>query len=100
MAKLMSNIDVKQGCFLSSTLLSMYIDELEKYLDEISGDSPCSFDITVVILLYANDVVLLSKLGSSLRRLLNQLHEFFTSSSLEVNLSKTKIMIFGHNKRY
>ena len=29
---------------------------------------------------------------------MNQLYEYFTSSSLDVNLSKTKIMIFGCNK--
>ena len=30
---------------------------------------------------------------------MNKLHEFLTSSSLEVNLSKTKIMIFDRNKK-
>jgi hypothetical protein len=30
---------------------------------------------------------------------MNKLHEICTSSSLEANLSNTKIMIFGHNKR-
>ena len=30
---------------------------------------------------------------------MNKLHEFLTSSSLKVNLSKTKIMIFDRNKR-
>jgi hypothetical protein len=32
-------------------------------------------------------------------RLLNKVHEICTPSSLEVKLSKTKIMIFGLNKR-
>jgi hypothetical protein len=54
-------ICVKQECHLSPTLFGMYIDELEKYVDEINGDSMCLFDSVVTILLYANDVVPLSK---------------------------------------
>jgi hypothetical protein len=57
--KIMSNIGVKQGLPPYPTLFGMYIDELEKYLDEIDGDSPCLFDMVVIILLYANDVDLL-----------------------------------------
>ena len=49
--------------------------------------------------LYDDDVVLLSRSSASLQRLLNKLYDFCTSSSLEVILAKTKIMIFGHNKR-
>ena len=41
----------------SPTLFNMYIDELEKYLDDIDGDSLCSFDMMVAILLCDDDVV-------------------------------------------
>ena len=53
----------------------------------------------VAIFLFVDNVVLLSRLGACLQRLLNKLYEFCSSSSLEVNLAKTKIMIFDHNKR-
>ena len=53
----------------------------------------------IFILLYADNVVLLSKSGACLQRLMNKLYELCNSSSLEVNLSKTKSMIFGVNKR-
>ena len=43
--------------------------------------------------------VLLSRLNAGLQRHLNMLYEFFASSSLEVNLAKIKIMLFGRNKR-
>lgn len=68
-------------------------------MDEIDGESLCLFDRAVVILFYANNVIMLFKLGACLQRLLYKLHEFCTSSILEVNLSRTKIMIFGRNKR-
>ena len=59
----------------------------------------CLFKIVVAILLYASDVFSLSRSRVYLQRLLNKLNEFCTYSSLQVNLSKTKLMIFGHNKR-
>ena len=98
--EVMSNIGVKQGCPLSPphTQFGLYIDELETYLDEIDGDSPCLLNAVVAILLHVDDIVLLSRLGASLQRLLNKPYEFCTSC-LEVNLYKTKIMIFGRNKR-
>ena len=87
--KVMSDIIVKQGCPLSHPLFNLYIDGLEKYLDEIEGCSPCLFDPMVDILLYIDNVVMLSKSRACLQRLLNKLHEFCTSSSLEVNSTKT-----------
>ena len=95
----MSDIGVKQGCPLYPTLLCLYIDELETYLDKINGDSLCLFNIAVVILLYANNVVPLSRAGIDLGRLWNKLYEFCTSSSFKVNLAKTKTMIFDRTKR-
>ena len=97
--EVMFDTGVKQGCPLSPTLVNLYIDELQTYLDEFNKDSPCLFYTVVAILLYVDVVVLLSRSSTSLQRLLNKLNEFCTSSSLEVNLAKTKIMIFGRNKR-
>ena len=51
------------------------------------------------ILLYGDNVILLSKPWACLQRLLNELYEHCTSFSLGVNSFKTKSMIFGHNKR-
>ena len=49
--------------------------------------------------MYDDNVVLPSISSTSLKMLLNKLYEFCTSSSFEINLAKTKIMIFGCNKR-
>ena len=57
----MSDIGIKQECPLSTTLFDLHIDELETYLDEIDKDSLCLLNTVVVIILYANDVVLLFK---------------------------------------
>ena len=76
----------------------LYIDDFETYLDKIDGDSPCLFNMVVDNLLNADDVFLLSRSCVGLERLLNKPNEFCTSS-IQVNLAKTKIMVFGRNKR-
>lgn len=55
----MSDIGVQQGCHLSPILFNLYIDALEAYWGEIDGDSLCSFNKMVVVLLYVDDVGLL-----------------------------------------
>ena len=47
--EVLSDIGVKQGCSLSSTLFGLYIDQLETYLDEINKDFPCLFNTVVAI---------------------------------------------------
>ena len=71
---------------------------MKNNLDEIDGDSPCLFDTVVAVLLYVDNVVLLFKPWACLQRILNKIHEFHTSPSLEVNIFRTQIMIFGRNK--
>lgn len=59
---------------------------LRTYLDEINGDSPFLINIlNAILFVYVDNVVFLSKLGVGLQRLLNKLHEFCISSSLDVD---------------
>ena len=51
------------------TLVGLYVDELETYLEKIDGDFTCLLNTMVAILLYVDDIVLLSRFGASLQRL-------------------------------
>ena len=98
----MFDIGVKHGWPLSHKpfgLYVLYIDELETFLEKIDGESLCLYNTMSIIHLYVDDGVLLSRSEARLQRVLHKLYEFCTSFSLEVNISKTKIMLFGHNKR-
>ena len=68
-------------------------------MDEIDEESSCSLNTMFAILFYVDVVFMFSKSWSSLQSLFNKLYELCNSSSLDVNLSNIKIMMFGCNKR-
>ena len=90
-----SNIGVKQGCPLSPTLFGLFIDALEEYLAGLadSVDGPMLGGYVVLLLLYADDVVLMAYEEKGLHLLLQRLAAFCEDSGLEVNVAKTKILL-------
>ena len=90
---------VKQGCPLSPTLFGLYVDGLEKHLLETAGiDAPELCGILVPLLLYADDLILMSTSPEGLQRQLDALASFCEQRQLTVNLSKTKVVIFEARK--
>ena len=55
------NIGVKQGCSLSPTIFGIYIDKLEGCLEEAGCAGTFLARIVIIILLYADDIVLLER---------------------------------------
>ncbi len=58
---------VKQGCPLNPLLFGLYLDALEGCLDGRECDAPTLADVHVWLLLFANDLVLTSKLEVGLQ---------------------------------
>ena len=90
-----STVGVKQGCPLSPTLFGIYVDEVSNYIER-TGDRGAQLAGTwIPLLLYADDIVLVSNSPEGMQRHLDTLHTFAQDSGLSVNMSKTKVMVFN-----
>ena len=90
-----STIGVKQGCPLSPTLFGMYVYEVSDYVDKEGDRGAWLAGTWIPLLLYADDIVLISKSPEGMQRQLDALHNFAQDSGLSVNLGKTKVMVFN-----
>ena len=95
-----SLIGLKQGEVLSPLLFSLFVEDLEMFI--LNRDS-CGLtleEITVILLLFADDMVILAETPEDLKKSLNTLYEYCNKWSLEVNTEKTKVMVFRKRKVY
>ena len=83
---------VKQGDVCSGVLFSLFINEL--VLDIINNGRPSSDSVQLVILLFADDMLLLSETVIGLQTQLNSLFSATTRLQLEVNKNKSNIVVF------
>ena len=73
----------------------MYVDEVLDYIER-GGDRGAQLAGTwIPLLLYADDIVLISDSLEGMQRHLDALHIFEHDSGLSVNLGKTKVMVFN-----
>ena len=89
-----SSIGVRQGDVLSPNLFKIFINDLPKYL-ELCSDNIYLNTHRVNCLLYADDVVLVSKSAVGLQKSLNLLETYCNDWCIDVNTSKTKVLIFN-----
>ena len=87
------DIGVKQGCILSPILFAMYINDLTLAIKAL--DKGVSIDQEKIsILLYADDIVLISDTEEELQEMLNLVHSWCQQWKLDINADKTKIVHF------
>ena len=99
------NIVVRQGENMSPFLFSLYLNDLQQFIEEknvcglncITDEIENEFDIylKLFVLLYADDTVLFSDNASDLQLQLDIFFEYCSTWKLKVNTSKTKIIIFS-----
>ena len=93
-----TKIGVKQGCILSPTLFSIYLNDLNDCFDHLC-DPIKIHNTSISSLLYADDIVLISNSAEGLQRAMNKLGNFCQVWNLTVNISKTKVIVFNKSGR-
>ena len=93
------NIGVRQGECLSPFLFAMYVNDLEQELDN-NGVSGIDIGmIKLLLLLYADDIVLFGKTPAELQKSLDILEAYCDRWKLTVNIAKTKVIVFRKGGR-
>ena len=90
-----TNSGVKQGCLLSPLLFSLYINDLH---DNLGGGMNID-NINIRLLMYADDIVILADEVGTLQKMIDNLEVYCDLWNLEVNLSKSEILIFRNGGR-
>ena len=104
-----SEIGVRQGDNLSPLLFSIYLSELESFLSSKYGglayiskltekDDDLYEYIKMYIILYADDTVILAESPTELQMSLDAMQSYCNIWKLNINTSKTKIVIFSRGK--
>ena len=86
---------VKQGCNLSPLLFSLYISDLESYLEANNSGKITLENLKVQLLLFADDLVLLADSEQGLQQSMNRSDEFCNTWDMKINAQKTNVIIFN-----
>ncbi len=96
---------VRQGDNLSPLLFSIFVNDLESYLSErgcipvqIDENDEINFWLKLLVLLYADDTLILAETADGLQLALDALSDYCDMWKLRINSIKTKIIIFQKRK--
>lgn len=89
-----------QGDTLSPSCFSIYISDMEIYFyDQGSRGVPIDKSNEIIILAYADDLVILADSVSDLKRKIKILSKYCEKNDLTVNVNKSKIVVFQKGGR-
>ena len=89
-----SELGVRQGDTLSPNLFKIFINDLPSIFDE-DCDAVSLGDCNLNCLMYADDVILLSKSEIGLQNCLEKLEAYCKRWCLDININKTKTIVFN-----
>ena len=87
-------VGLLQGEVTSPILYSLFIEDIELFLQQDPSSGLNIQDITVILLLFADDMVLFGESPEDLQNSLNRLYVYCIKWGLSVNIDKTKVMVF------
>lgn len=88
-----SNMGVKHGYVMSPTLFNFYISDIPDILDDPDCDPILFHKLKVACLMFADDIVLLSKTAECLQNCLNKLQKYCEKWMLTINTKKTQVLV-------
>ena len=92
-----TTIGVKQGGPLSPKLFAIYIEELVELVEKENLGIKIQ-DLQIGIILYADDIIIMSDDEKRIQRALEICEEFGSKKEIKFNPEKTQLIVFG-NKR-
>ena len=88
------SVGLRQGEVISPILFSLFIEDIELFLQDKVNSGIQLNDIMLILLLFADDMIILGDTPEDLQNSLNLLHTYCEEWSLDVNILKTKVMVF------
>ena len=92
------SLGVRQGECLSPFLFSLYINDIEECLN-VPGAGVTVDHFKILILLYADDVVIFAESPELLQMEIDMLFDYSEQWKLKLNTQKTKILVFRKGNR-
>ena len=88
------SVGLRQEEVISPILVSLFLGDLEMFLQNDINSGILIDNIAIIILLFADDMVIFGKTAEELQHKLDLLYSYCLHWSLEVNVDKTKVMVF------
>jgi hypothetical protein len=88
-------VGLRQGCLLSPILFLIFLNDLVEEINKLGKGVKCGAK-RVSILLFADDIVLLSETKEGLQIMLQVVHEFSLKWRFKFNFDKSGVIIFNN----
>ena len=94
------NQGVCHGCILSPVLFNIFLTELPSQLQKNNDLNPQTSEVEDVdCIIWADNFLLITKSQEGLNYTLSNLHQYTLENGIQLNLEKTKCMIFNTTGR-
>ena len=87
-------VGLRQGQTNSPTFFALFIDDIELFLRDRNAAGLNIYEVCILILLFADDMVICGNSVEDLQCSLNSLYDYCNKWGLEVNTAKTKVVVF------
>ena len=91
---------VRQGCPLSPMLFNLYVNDIFEVINQNNESNIfLKNEVPINALMYADDLILLSDTPEGLQKHIDKLSKYCDEWKLNINLKKTKIMVFNRGNK-